>query len=196
MKVSRKNAVTLFKAMDFKTADKWSVARLQTKINKLPDLCEGVKLKQNLQSKLDEICKVLNKGGTVTVFDSADKAGDKARDKDVKDAGKREATRKTEAKKKKKSKAKSEVKKEAKKEKDKSSAKKAVKADKKTSGKDTLGFRLGSQAAVINSHMSKKSITLKDLAKKSKLKEGRVRQHVRWLIFNELAKETKNGYAL
>lgn len=62
--------------------------------------------------------------------------------------------------------------------------------------RDTFGCRQGSQAAAINANLSKKAISVDDIANKTGLDKGRIRAHLKSLLDKSLAKETEAGFTV
>ena len=56
LELKRSTAIKIFEALGFKTVSKWNTKRLEAKIKNLPELTDGVKLKNNkLKKKIQEI---------------------------------------------------------------------------------------------------------------------------------------------
>ncbi len=132
--VTKTRAVKIFEVLGFKTANKWDVARLQKKIQNLPDLIEGAKFSSKMQRRVDIITRALGRGTKITIVDVEDATADDKRKKEIEDAAKREETRKKTKKAEVVKKEKGASKKAAKKDKAKTQAKKAVAAKEKKPG--------------------------------------------------------------
>lgn len=96
--VSLTRARKIFIALGFGTAGSWNEAKLTKKIQKLPDLADGVKLEPKMQKRVNTICNWLKDGKKVVVINLDDVAAGKKRATDVEDAVKREDARKKEKK--------------------------------------------------------------------------------------------------
>lgn len=81
MKIKDTTARKIFKALGFQTADKWDIGRLQTKINKLPDLIvDDVEIgNEKLMDVVDKIITTIENGKEVIVAKKK-----KEKEKDVK----------------------------------------------------------------------------------------------------------------
>lgn len=160
-------AVKLFKALGFKTVEKWDDKRLAKKVETLPSLVEGVRVKNpKLKAILEKILAV----GKV-ILETPEKTkkeavGEKVVDKSVKDSRKKKVSKK------------------------KVSKKKVDK--KKVGGKDKFGSSLGSNAAKINASLSGKPKTMKELVKMSVLK-GSYYNHLSSLVVKGFVKKTADN---
>ena len=63
----------------------------------------------------------------------------------------------------------------------------------KTAARDSLGNHVGSQAAQINTVLTKKSKTTQEISKEVGLKLGRVQNHMRYLLNKGLVTKNKDG---
>lgn len=176
--LTKKEAVKIFEALGFKTAEKWNLKKLAAKVATLPELVEGVKAKS---PKVRYYLKRIRHAGEVSLKDErtkAQKAGDKATDDAIKKA-------KGKADKKKVSKKKAAKKKVAK--------KKKAKAKK---GKvDKFGSREGSNRAKINAALGKTPRTMRQLMDKAKVAYS-LNDHLESLLKRKLVKKSDKGYYL
>lgn len=96
MKVTKKNAINLFKELGFATASKWPAGKLETKLKSLPEKMEGATLSGKVLTRANKICKALSAGHAVKVIDG-DPEADKKLEKQIKDSKKKGATKKKKA---------------------------------------------------------------------------------------------------
>lgn len=204
MKLNRTSAIELFIELGFKTANKWDDARIQQKLDKIGDA-------------VDESTPVESEGAKTTLAGvlEALKAGKKITLETEKSAKQEKSAKKADAPaeepaKSKKDKAPKEAEAPAKPEKKgKEEAKPAAKAEKKPAKKeapakgakaekavDALGSRLGSQAATINTAMSKKWQTLEEVATASGFEVSRIKIHVRYMVSKGLFEQSDKGIRL
>jgi len=107
-------AIEIFEALGFKTANKWTAARLESKLKNLKSLAEGTEVSSEIQKMINSILKTQKADKVVKVIDVENAAEDKKLEKEVKAAGKRAKTKKEEKKSKGKKEKKVKVKKEKK----------------------------------------------------------------------------------
>ena len=193
--VTKTRVIKIFLAQGFKTADKWNAARLQKKIQNLPDLIEGAKFTDKMQKRVDRILNFLSQGQKIIVVDVEDATADDKRKQEIKNAAERETKRKIEKKAKDKSKVKAEVKKTEKKDKSKKQAKKAVAASKEKKNIDKFGSREGTIQAKINIVLTKKPKTMEMILKDAKI-GNQQSGHLRNLIEAGYVIKSDKGFAL
>ena len=146
--VSREKSLALFKALGYKTANKWDNARLQKKLVELSK--EGTTEEPTLDDAMAGVFeRVLDAKGDVVLKDSKDEAkGTEAKPK---------SDKKPEADQPKKKKKKVTAGKSA------AEVKPKAEKKKKDAAMDKFGSRVGSQAAKINSCLTKKAKTMAEL---------------------------------
>jgi len=105
IEITKSQAISVFKALNFNTADKWDAKKLQGKLKKLPTLAEGVKVSAKMKPRIKKLCDLVKKGKKISVVDPATAKSDVKLDKDINKskAGKKK-TKKDQAKKAKKAK--------------------------------------------------------------------------------------------
>ena len=189
MIITRKQAVSLFKALGYNTADKWDSARMQVKINNLPELVtKGQQVEdKKQQTLLDTIMKKRRHNKVVTIEESGEPEATKVKSKEKEEAPKKTDDEQTDKKK--------ETKKEKEPEKQpkKKEAKKEAKKD--TIGTDKFGNRLGSDAAKLNACLAKKPKTMSELTKEAKLTTS-FYNHLNKLIEAKHIVKVEKGYAI
>ncbi len=194
LRIKRKRAVKLFKALGFKTAKNWDNSRLQDKLINLPELAEEASLED---PKMKKLLKKVSKAKEILVYE-VDNKGNTQTNENV-NRKENEVAKKKKSKKKDKKKVATatgkKVKKDKAKKKDKKKDKK--KAAKKTVAKnvDKFGAREGSIKAKINAVLSKKSKTMKVLLKEAKVQNPQT-GHLNDLIKAGKVKKTDKGYKL
>ena len=72
----------------------------------------------------------------------------------------------------------------------------AVSAPKKPVARDSIGNRIGTQAACINAALTKEPQPLEGIASACKLGNQRVRSHMASLVKRGIAVQSKDGFAL
>ena len=168
--VSKEKIVNLFRALGYKTVDKWNDVRLQGKITNLPKLLgdEKIDLKPKKKTLLKTILKTLKKKGRVLIKEvvEAEKTF-KAFDEKLKTKKSKMKDKKVKSKK----------------------AKKSI-----VKGKNRFGHCLGTQGAKIDESISTKPKTLKTIRKESKLTLLQVRVHLASMVRAGLVKKTDKGY--
>ena len=196
--ITKTRAIKIFEALGFKTACNWDAARLQKKIENLPNLVEGAKLDDKTQKRINVVLKALKDGRKVAVVDVEDAVADKKRGKAVEDAAQRESERKAEKKAKGKTKVKEDDKPVAKaktKKKTKKKAKKAVVSTKEKKDVDKFGSRKGSDAAKVNAALGKKPKKMKQLMADAGL-ESSFYNHLNKLVEAGHVVKSDEGYAI
>lgn len=82
--LTRKQAISVFKALGLNTAPKWDAKKLQDKLKKLPTLAEGVKLEPKMKARVKKLCALVDKGKKILVVDPAMAEADAKLEKDIK----------------------------------------------------------------------------------------------------------------
>ena len=173
--IKKETVVKLFTALGFKTATSWDEKRLQAKIKKLPELVDGVKIRN---PKTRAVLKKIMAANKVVFKEEPERASEAAMRKT--DDGKKKATKASDNK--------AGNKKKATKTKAKKPVKKALEEQ-----KDAFGRRLGTQGAKIDEHLSKKPKTIATIAKETKMSTGRISNHMRDLVSKGFVKKNKEG---
>jgi len=172
--IPKEEAAALFKALSFKTVDKWDDTKLTHKLRRLPELVDEDSPieSSSMKSLLKTILAALKKGTKVVV-------GVKEKEEEEEDASVEP--------KKKKVKASSIITSPI--------VEKTKKAAKEKGGVDIFGRRLGTQVALIDSFLTNKSpITIEELVKKTKLTNARIAEHLDNLMKEKKLKKTDKGY--
>ena len=194
--ITKTRAIKIFEALGFKTACNWDAARLQKKIENLPNLVEGAKLDDKTQKRINVVLKALKDGRKVAVVDVEDAAADKKRGKAVEDAAQRESGRKAEKKAKdRKVEVKEDDKPDAKPKTKKKTKKVVTTASKEKKDVDKFGARPGSIKAAINAVLTKKPKTMEQLLKDAKVANPQS-GHLKNLIEAGHVKKSDKGFAL
>lgn len=180
MNITRTQAIAVFAAIGFKTAEKWNTARLNEKVSKIADNVTDKEVEavqdKDIKSLLMDIIDDLKAGKTVTVTED-----------DGKTAAPAEAPKAEEKKEDKPAKEEKPAKEDKPAKSEKASSKKDDKPAKSSGGKknepakDKYGNRIGSQAADINAAIGKGWTTEEEVCKATKLKPARVQNHFRYL---------------
>jgi outer membrane biosynthesis protein TonB len=216
MNITRSNAVKLFVALNFKTADAWSDERLNQKLAVIERNVDGTEeMEADIGKIFKEVLAAREKGDTVTVESKPseekpkkDKPAKPEPAKEKEEAKESESDEDEEEEKPKKEKA--PVKKDtakkptaAKAAPAKAPAKKPAAAKAKESEdnlpKDAFGNREGTDLAKINAVLIKAKGKPKDLAaltKESGVRRGRCRRQMKKLVAKKLVKETKEGFLM
>ena len=168
LKVKREAVVKLFEHLGFKTAGKWDTKRLVAKIKNLPELTDGVKIRN---PKVKKALVAILAADKIVIKTDEDEQPEKKSSKVSKKVVKK--VKKT-------------VKKTVKK-------KATSKKDSNEVTKDDFGCRLGTQSALINAALEKKGRTLEAIAKTTKLSAARVRSHLRTFTKKGFVKEDNKG---
>lgn len=84
MEITKSQAISVFKALKFNSADKWDVKKLQGKLKKLPILAEGIKVSAEMKPRIKKLCDLVKKGKKISVVDPATAKSDAKLDKDIK----------------------------------------------------------------------------------------------------------------
>ena len=176
MKVSRKEAISIFKELGYKTARRWDADLIVRKLNKLPSLIEGTSdLPKEIQDNANHMCNMICRaityeGETIELYEEGDAEMAKKKTKKTKtkkhfnsvaEYEGREAPKKSKNKDKTK-KTKDKTKKI--KTKDKT---KTTKIKKEKAGVNKFGYRIGTKSDIVDSVLSNKKH--KDVAKIAEL---------------------------
>ena len=177
MNITRTQAVALFTALSFKTAEKWNDARLNAKLAIIHDGATDEEVAaiadKDTQVLAKKVIEARKNDEAVTV--QAEAKETKASKKDADDT-KAEKPAKT---------GKKEKAEKAPAEKAEKPAKKDKPAKKTSAETDKWGSRVGTSASKINGLIGKKWISIADLAKEAGCTESRVRPHIRTLTLKK-----------
>ena len=201
MKVLRKEAISIFKELGYKTARRWDVDLIVRKLNKLPSLIEGTPdLPKEIQNNANHMCNVIcraitHEGETIELYEEGDaEMAKKAKTKTKKHFNSiaeyegREAPKKSKNKKNKdkvKTKTAKKVKEKTKKSKNKDKTKKVAKVKKDAAGVNKFGYRIGTQSDIVDSALSnKKHKDVAKLAEITGLTKAFVRMHLNHAVAN------------
>ena len=164
--------VRLFEALGFKTSKTWDKERLLKKIKQLPELVDGVKIKNpKVKLILKKILRSKKIGIRMTNTTEPERPSEAAMRKS--EGGKKKKVIKKKSTKKKE--------KAAKPSDDRKTKKKKKKEVDKTKV-DSFGLRLGTQGSLICSKLSTKKKSVATIAKETKLPIQRVYNHLRFLL--------------
>jgi len=202
MKVLRKETISIFKELGYKTARRWDRDLIVRKLNKLPRLIEGTPdLPEEIQNNVNHMCNVIcraitNEHETIELYEEGDAemAKKKAKTKTKKHFNSiaeyegREAPKKSKNKKNKdkvKTKTAKKVKEKTKKSKNKDKTKKVAKVKKDAAGVNKFGYRIGTQSDIVDSALSnKKHKDVAKLAEITGLTKAFVRMHLNHAVAN------------
>ena len=95
IKVKRAAVILLFESLGFKTAKQWTTKRITDKIKRLPEITDGVKIKDK---KVREILEVCLKARKVRIIDEQEEVEEKKATKAVESSKKRTTEKKAEKK--------------------------------------------------------------------------------------------------
>jgi hypothetical protein len=203
MKVLRKEAISIFKELGYKTARRWDRDLIVRKLNKLPNLIEGTPdLPKDIQNNANHMCNVIcraitHEGETIELYEEGDAEMAKKKTKKTKtkkhfnsiaEYEGREAPKKSKNKSKGKVKTKTakKVKDKTKKTKSKDKTKKVAKVKKDAAGVNKFGYRIGTMSDTVDSALSnKKHKTVAKIAEITGLKTAFVRMHLNHAVDNK-----------
>lgn len=176
MEIKVKEAVKLFKALGYKSANKWDVERLQKKMNKLSELVEEDTSTGDVD--LDNLLATILKADKIKIIKEENEAD--SGEEETEETAEVEETEETEEA--------PEVDKDIKEpKKPKQKREKSVKTDK-------FNCRIGTVNAKINEFLSKKPISAKDIAEKLSLSTPRVKAQLAALVRKNLIVKEEKGY--
>ncbi len=173
--MKQETVLKLFEALGFKTAKTWSPERLQKKIKQLPDLVDGVKIRNpKVRKILKAILDTTAKGGKVVLKSLVEEEIETETKKEKEQEMSKKKTKKV-------SKKKARV--------------ETVKVKKTDVEKkvDSFGSRVGSKNATLNKCLSKKPKGMAQLVKEAKL-SGTFYTHLNQLIDGKFIKKTEKGF--
>jgi len=201
MKVLRKEAISIFKELGYKTARRWDVDLIVRKLNKLPSLIEGTPdLPKEIQNNANHICNVIcraitHEGETIELYEEGDaemvkkaKTKTKKHFSSIAEYEGKEAPKKSKNKKNKdkdKMKTTKKNKEKTKKTKSKDTTKKVAKVKKEKAGVNKFGYRIGTQSDIVDSALSnKKHKDVAKIAELTGLTKSFVRMHLSHAVDN------------
>ncbi len=180
--VKQVSAVKLFEELGYKTASKWSPEKLSAKMKNLPELTDGVKIKNpKIKARLKKILEH-KKVKVVPTEEATELASEKKARKAKVRKGQREAQGQLQGEKKQKR-----IKKKT--------TKKTTKKANAAKEKDNFGSVIGTKPATINKALSRKPMIMKELVKRAKL-SGTYYDHLNSLIKRKFVKKTEKGFVL
>lgn len=86
LKIKKSIVVKLFEELGFKTAKSWPTSKLSTKIKKLPELTDGVKIRK---PKVKKVLSAILNAKSVKIVDATEEAEDKKLQKQMKGGSKK-----------------------------------------------------------------------------------------------------------
>lgn len=206
LKIKNTLAVKMLEACGLRTPTKWTLGRLRGKLLSLDLFLAEDKwkdLKKPIHRKLFKRCwkASINKETDLLVYNEAGEtygptgAYDPNEERTEEMAKKKKVVRRKKKDTDEKTKTKKKVVKKTSKKKDKAKDKakdKKKKTERKEVAKSKFGHRIGSQAADIDVILTKKGMTIKEIAKAAKVPEKRATNYLRYAMKKGFVEKTKN----